>query len=170
MLRVGFNRAFRSPSSINNYLDISLVNPVDLRGLAPLLPPPLQPLVAQPFPLVVERRRQRAARSASTPQAPLKQESLTACEGAYTGTFNDRTTVGLAFYVNDMDDNINFVQLPRNLDPYTPANPPPGWPLPPAILGRHGAAGDLPAANGVHVSESRAHSARRASSCRSITA
>jgi hypothetical protein len=36
--------------------------------------------------------------------------------------------------VNDVDDNVNFVQLPPNLDPYTPANPPPGWPLPPAIL------------------------------------
>ena len=34
-----------------------------------------------------------------------------------------------------MDDNINFVQLPSNLDPYTPANPPPGWQLPPVILG-----------------------------------
>jgi outer membrane receptor for ferrienterochelin and colicins len=133
VFRAGFNRAFRSPSSINNYLDIALVSPVDLRGLAPILPPPLQPIVAVPFPLVV-----RAVGSelpiGSTPQAPLKQESLTAYEGAYTGTFNDRTTLGLAFYVNDMNDNINFVQLPSNLDPYTPANPPPGWQLPPAIL------------------------------------
>ena len=38
-----FNRAFRSPSVVNNYLDVALVNPVDLRALAPLLPPPLQP-------------------------------------------------------------------------------------------------------------------------------
>ena len=77
VLRAGFNRAFRSPSSINNYLDIALVNPVDLRGLAPLLPPPLQPLVAAPFPLAV-----RAVGSelpiGSTPQASLKHESLTA--------------------------------------------------------------------------------------------
>ena len=136
VLRAGFNRAFRSPSSVNNYLDISLVNPVDLRALAPLLPPPLQPLLAQPFPLVV-----RAVGSelpiGATAQEPLKQESLTAYEGAYTGTFNNRTTLGLAFYVNDMDDSINFAQLPRNLDPYTPANPPPGWPapIPTAILG-----------------------------------
>jgi len=34
-----------------------------------------------------------------------------------------------------MDDNINFVQLPSNLDPYTPANPPPGWPISPLALG-----------------------------------
>ena len=132
-LRVGFNRAFRSPSTVNNYLDIALVNPVDLSALGPLLPPPLQPAVANPFPLVI-----RAVGSelpiGSTPQAPLQQESLTAYEVAYTGTFQDRTTMGLALYVNDIDDNINFVQLPPNLDPYTAANPPPGWPLPPAIL------------------------------------
>ena len=28
------------------------------------------------------------------------------------------------------------MQLPNNLDPYTPANPPPGWQLPPVILGQ----------------------------------
>ncbi len=124
VLRGGFNRAFRSPSSINNYLDISLVNPIDLRASGG----------PASFQLVV-----RAIGSelpiGSTPQEKLKQESLTAYEGAYTGTFNDRTTVGLAFYVNDMDDNINFIQLPSNLDPYTVANPPPGWPLPPALIG-----------------------------------
>ena len=133
VLRAGFNRAFRSPSSINNYLDISLISPVDLRGLAPLLPPPAQPLVANPFPLVV-----RAIGSeipiGSTAQAPLKQESLTAFELAYTGTVRNNTTLSAAFYVNDMDDNINFVQLPNNRDPYTAANPPPGWQLGGLIL------------------------------------
>ena len=134
VLRAGYNRAFRAPSSINNYLDIGLVSPVDLRGLAPLLPAVLQPLVANPFPLVV-----RAIGSelpvGSTPQASLRQESLTAFEGAYTGTFRDRTTVGAAVYVNDMDDNINFAQLPSTLDPYTADTPPPGWQLPASILG-----------------------------------
>ena len=134
VVRGGFNRAFRSPSAINNHLNIALVSPVDLRALAPLLPPPLQPLVAAPFPLVA-----RAVGSelpiGTTPQTRLKQESLTGFEGAYTGTFRGRTTVGMAYYVNDMDDNINFVQLPSNLDPYTVTNPPPGWQLPNAILG-----------------------------------
>jgi outer membrane receptor for ferrienterochelin and colicins len=134
VLRAGFNRAFRSPSSINNYLDISLVNPVDLRGLAPFLPPPLQPVVATPFPLAVKAVGSELP-IGSTSQASLKHESLTAFEGAYTGSFNDRTTVGVAVYVNEMDDNINFVQLPSNMDPYTPAAPPPGWQLPPSILG-----------------------------------
>jgi outer membrane receptor protein involved in Fe transport len=133
VVRGGFNRAFRSPSSINNFLDIALVNPVDLRGLAALLPPPFQPLVAQPFPLVVKAIGSELP-IGSTAQEALKQESLTAYELAYTGTIRDRTTLGAAFYVNDMDDSINFVQLPSSLDPYTAANPPPGWLLPPAIL------------------------------------
>jgi iron complex outermembrane receptor protein len=133
VLRFGVNRAFRSPSSVNNYLDISLVNPTDLSALRPLLPPALQPLVPTSFPLVVHAVGSELP-IGSTPQASLKQESLTAYEAAYTGTFDNRTTVGLAFYVNEMDDNINFVQLAANLDPYTTANPPPGWPLPPAVL------------------------------------
>ena len=133
VLRAGFNRAFRAPSSVNNYLDISLATVRDLRPLAPLLPPPLQPAVQAPFILVV-----RAVGSelpiGTTAQTPLKQESLTAYEGAYTGTFNNRTTVGAAFYVNDMDDSINFAQLSPNRDPYTAQSPPPGWPLPAALL------------------------------------
>lgn len=132
--RVSFNRAFRSPSVINNYIDTGIIVPTDLRGIGPLLPPPLRPLVATPFPLIV-----RAVGSTlpigSTPQAELTEESLTAYEVSYTGTFADRTTVGLAFYVNDLDDNINFVQLPSSLDPYTVANPPPGWALPRTLVG-----------------------------------
>jgi iron complex outermembrane receptor protein len=132
-VRFSFNRAFRSPSVINNYLEANVVTPVNLSGLAPLLPPPLRPLVANPFPLVT-----RAVGSelpvGSTVQTPLTEESVTAYEVAYTGTFKDRTTVGVAFFVNDLDHSINFSQLPSNLDPYTAANPPPGWPLPPIIL------------------------------------
>jgi outer membrane receptor protein involved in Fe transport len=135
-VRVSFNRAFRSPSTVNNFLDISLVNPVDLRGLAPLLPPPLQPLVATPFPLVVGAIGSELP-VGSTPQAKLKQESLTAYEVAYTGTIQDKTTVGVAFYINELDDAIHFVTLPNQADPYSAANPPPGWVargLPPELL------------------------------------
>ena len=132
--RVSYNRAFRSPSVTNNYLDTTIVSPQDLRGIAPLLPAALQPLVAAPFPLVV-----RAVGSelpiGSTAQTELTEEALTAYEVAYTGTFNERTTAGITFYVNDLDNNINFAQLPSNRDPYTAANPPPGWaPLPAALL------------------------------------
>ena len=133
-VRVSFNRAFRSPSTVNNYLEQSLVTPVDLRALAPLLPPAAQPLVANPFPLVVRAIGSEIPINGIPQEPPLKQESLTAYEVAYTGTFMERTTLGLAFYVNDVNDNINFVQLPNNRDPYTPANLPPGWQLGPAVL------------------------------------
>ena len=132
-VRVSFNRAFRSPSVTNNYLDTSIVVPTDLSGLARILPPPLAPLVpTAPFPLTV-----RAVGSnlpvGTIEQDELVEESLTAYEIAYNGTVG-RTSFSAAFYVNDMDDQINFSQLPSNLDPYTAANPPPGWPLPPAVL------------------------------------
>ena len=132
-VRVSFNRAFRSPSTIHNFLDIAIVAPTDLRGLAPLLPPPLQPLVAAPFPLVVHAVGSNVPIN-NVAQKELKEESLTAYEVGYTGTFLERTTLGAAFYINDLKDNLNFVQLPSSRDPYTATNPPPGWPLPPAIL------------------------------------
>jgi len=61
----------------------------------------------------------------------LKEESVTAYEVAYTGTFNGKTTVGIAIYRNETDDNINFssvtpsASFPRGgpfFDIYTPAN------------------------------------------------
>ena len=131
--RVSVNRAFRSPSAINNYLDELLVTPVDLRPLAPLLPPPLQPLATSRFPLVVKAvGSEIPINGASQPE--MTEESVTAYEWAYTAAIRTRTTVGVNFYVNDFDRQINFVELPRNLDPYTAANPPPGWPLPPVVL------------------------------------
>ena len=132
-LRVSFNRAFKSPSVVNNYLSASIVSPQDLSGLAPLLPAALRPLVASPFPLIV-----RAVGSelpiGTTARPKLTEESLTAYEIAYTGTLMKKTTIGASFYVNDLNHSINFVQLPTRQDPYTATNPPPGWQLPPSIL------------------------------------
>ena len=131
--RISYNKAFLSPSVIDNYLDIRIIAPTDLSGLAPLLPPPLQPLVKDPFPLVV-----RAVGSnvpiGGVAQQELFEQSLTAYEVAYSATIGARTTVGLAVYVNDLDRNINFAQIPASRDPYTAANPPPGWPLPASTL------------------------------------
>lgn len=132
-IRVSFNRAFRSPSTINNYLDVSLVTPADLSALAPLLPAQLRPAVATPFPLLVHAVGSELPIGA-TPQAELKPTSIRAYEIAYNGSIQKSTMLGAAFYVNDVRDEINFVQLPSSLDPYTAANPPPGWVLPPAIL------------------------------------
>ena len=132
-LRVSFNRAFKSPSVVNNYLSASIISPQDLSALAPLLPAQLRPLVAAPFPLVVRAIGSELPIGA-TAQPKLDEESLTAYEVAYTGTGMAKTTLSAAFYVNDLTHSINFVQLPTRLDPYTAANPPPGWQLPPSIL------------------------------------
>jgi iron complex outermembrane receptor protein len=132
-LRVSYNRAFKSPSVVNNYLNATIVAPQDLSRLAAVLPPPLRPLVAAPFPLVVHAVGSEVPLG-STPQPKLAEESLTAYEIAYTGTLMAKTTIGAAFYVNDLTHSINFVQLPTNADPYTAVNPPPGWQLPPSIL------------------------------------
>src|SRR4029079_14077005 len=91
------------------------------------------PAVANPFPLQVQ----------IVGNQDLVEESMTAWEAGYSGTFG-RTTLGLTVYLNDQDDNINFVNLAPNVDPYTSQNPPPGWPLPPQIL-------DLLAARGIYL-------------------
>jgi hypothetical protein len=67
----------------------------------------------------------------------LKEESLTAYEIGYTGHFANKTTIGLAYYIND-DGRTTSTSSPTSAaSAYTAANPPRGWPLPP---GRAGAA------------------------------
>jgi iron complex outermembrane receptor protein len=103
-IRASFNRAFRSPSVINNYLDLGILStssPLNFAPLTPLLPAALQPLVPPPFFLQVH--------GFGNPN--LKEESIDAFEVAYTGTIGGRTTVGIALYQNTQDNNINFVNL-----------------------------------------------------------
>ena len=137
---LSFNQAYRAPSVINNFLQTSIVSPVDLSGLAPLLPPPLQPAVAQPFPLIVN------AVGSNIPIGDMAQdelivESLTAYEVSYTGVLPRGTTLGGSFFVNQREDSISFTPLAPTRDPYTAANPPPGWQLPPVMLGLMAQAG-----------------------------
>jgi len=61
----------------------------------------------------------------------LKQETMTAYELGYTGVIGNRANVTAAVYWNKTEDGIYFTPVAA----YTPASPPPGWPLPPAILG-----------------------------------
>jgi outer membrane receptor protein involved in Fe transport len=154
--RVSFNRAFRSPSTINNFLDQEIFNPsplVDLRPLVPLasaIAPSLVPAISSPFALVVR----------NVGNTELTEESLNAYELAYTGTFNKRTTVGLAIYRNDSNKSINFTRLvpseenPQGLpgfDVYTVGNAPPtiglnlaGVPVPgPQLIGFLGVASQI---------------------------
>jgi outer membrane receptor protein involved in Fe transport len=133
-LRVSYNRAFRSPSTINNFLDVTFAQPIDLSAFAAAVPAPLQPFFRAPFLLPV-----RAVGSdiddpsfVGRDRPGLVEESLTAYEVGYTGTLGGRTTLGAAFYINDTDDNINFIASPGvgqfQVPFYTPQAPPPGFP------------------------------------------
>lgn len=113
-LRASYNRAFRAPSLVNNFLDVTIITAtLDLRPFGAPIPV---------FPIIT-----RAVGNEN-----LQEEQLDAYEVGYTGDFNGgRTVVSLSYYINDTDQNINFVPVGA----YTPQNPPPGWPLNPAIIG-----------------------------------
>jgi iron complex outermembrane receptor protein len=111
--RVSFNRAFRAPSFINNHISTTILNQVDLSRVAPL--PSLSPFT---FPI------------GAIGNPDLKQETMTAYEVGYTGIIRKRATVTAAAYWNTTKDGIYFT--PNAF--YGALNPPPGWPLPPAVL------------------------------------
>ena len=121
-IRLSFNRAFRAPSFINNHIDTTILNQVDLSPLAPLLPPPLQPLVRVPFVFPID----------AVGSEGLRQETMTAYEIGYAGVIADRVNVSAALYWNNTEDGIYFTPVAV----YTAANPPPTWPaaLPTSIL------------------------------------
>jgi outer membrane receptor protein involved in Fe transport len=114
--RLSYNRAYRSPSVINNFLDVTIAEPINLGAFSPAL-------AGRIYPLPVK----------SVGNEDLTETSLDAYELGYTGILKERTTVSAAFYVNRTKDDILFTEL-RSAR-YTPANPPPGWPLPPFVIG-----------------------------------
>jgi outer membrane receptor protein involved in Fe transport len=129
-IRASYNRAYRAPSLVNNFLETTIINQLDLGALNPAL----------------------AGRTYNFPVAAvgnetLVEESLDAYELGYSGVIANRATVSAAFYVNDSRNSILFTQNGS----YRATNPPPGWPLPPAALeliylsGRFGPGNGLPA-------------------------
>jgi iron complex outermembrane receptor protein len=111
--RVSYNKAFRAPSFVNSFLDVSIVQAIDLGLINPAL-----------------AGRQYAFPVAAVGNEELNEESLTAYEVGYTGTLADRYTLSAAWYLNQTSDNIFFTQSGT----YSSGNPPPGWPLPPVVL------------------------------------
>ncbi|HLG58941.1 MAG TPA: TonB-dependent receptor [Vicinamibacterales bacterium] len=105
--RASFNRAFRAPSLINNHLDVTILTPVILPVVGPFL-----------------------VTTQAVGNPGLEQETLTAFELGYSGVVARRTTVSVAVYWNNTDGSIAFTPVAA----YSPANPPPGWPLPPAFV------------------------------------
>ncbi|MEM9597497.1 MAG: TonB-dependent receptor, partial [Acidobacteriota bacterium] len=110
--RVSYNKAFRAPSLVENFLDTAIVNLVDLGALlGPALGVPL-PSIPYAFP------------SLAIGNPLLQEEELEAYEIGWVGTFDNRTTVTLALYRNELTDATDFFQASS----YTPFSPPPGWP------------------------------------------
>jgi outer membrane receptor protein involved in Fe transport len=109
--RVSFNRAFRAPSFINNNIDTTILNEVNLSALSPLLARFVFPIRA-------------------VGNLGLKQETMTAYELGYTGVLRNRATVTAAVYWNNTDDGIYFT--PSTF--YSASSPPPGWPVSPLAL------------------------------------
>ena len=112
-VRVSFNKAFRSPSLINNYLETTIINQLNLGLVNPALAG-----VNYNFPV-------RAVGNES-----LTEESTESFEVAYTGIINNRATVSAAVYFTTDRDSIFFTQTGR----YRAAAPPPAWPLPAVVL------------------------------------
>ncbi len=107
--RMSYNRAYRSPSVINNFLDITIAERLTLApGLV--------------YPLPVK----------SIGNQGLTETSMNAYEVGYTGVLAGHSVLSAAFYVNQAKNDIFFTEV-RSAR-YTPANPPPGWPLPPIVI------------------------------------
>ena len=111
-LRFSFNKAFRAPSFINNNINTTILNQVDLRAAHPLLANFVFPVRA-------------------VGNEELKEESMTAYEIGYVGVVRN-LNLSASVYWNNTRDGIFFT--PNVF--YTAANAPPTWPapLPTAIL------------------------------------
>ena len=110
--RISFNRAFRAPSFINNNINTTILNQVDLRLVHPLLANFVFPIRA-------------------IGNEGLKQETLTAFELGYSGVVRN-LNLSASVYWNNTEDGIYFT--PNVF--YTASAPPPTWPalLPTSIL------------------------------------
>jgi outer membrane receptor protein involved in Fe transport len=104
-IRVAYNRAYRAPSLLENFVDITLP------AVVPLNPPFFYTQL-------------------SLGSSELEVEKQDAVEVGYTGVLNSHTTFLATVYNQRIKNNIWF--LPVSF--YGPGAPPPGWPLDPATV------------------------------------
>jgi iron complex outermembrane receptor protein len=105
-VRLSFNQAFRAPSFISNFFDTAFEAQANLG-----------PAGAFRFPF------------SAVGSTELREEKLTAYEIGYLALVGE-VTFDAAFYLNRTRDTVLFTRTAA----YTSANPPPGWPLPPAVV------------------------------------
>jgi outer membrane receptor protein involved in Fe transport len=119
--RVSYNRAYRSPSVINNFLDVTLAEPINLTPFAGLNPA----VAGRIYPLPIR----------SVGNQDLQETSIDAFETSYSGQVAGRVIVSVAWYVNKTKNDILFTEVQSAR--YTATNPPPGWAfglLPPQVI------------------------------------
>src|SRR5204862_3710245 len=95
-IRVSYNRAYRSPSVINNFLNVTIAEPLNLGAFSPLL-------AGRIYPIPIT----------SVGNQDLKETSVDAYELGYSGVVaKGRAIVSAAFYVNKTKDDIFFTEVP----------------------------------------------------------
>jgi outer membrane receptor protein involved in Fe transport len=105
--RLSYNRAYRAPSVINEFLQATILQQANLSALHPSLANFVFPISA-------------------VGNEDIGEQKLDAWEIGYTGAVAGRATLSAAFYWNNIKDDINFAQV----GVYTPQNPPPTLPAP----------------------------------------
>jgi outer membrane receptor protein involved in Fe transport len=118
--RVSYNRAYRAPSVVNNYLDATIINQLPLGAINPAL-------AGRVYNFPVRAVGSNVGLPPLVPADELGVTSMNAYEVGYTGIIRKRATVSAAFFVNDLKDDIFFTQVAS----YRATNQPPGWPPPP---------------------------------------
>ena len=119
-VRLSYNRAYRSPSVINNFLDITIAEPLPLAAFDPRLAPRVYLIPIH-----------------ATGNTDLKETSVDAYELGYSGVVaKGRAIISAAFYVNRTKDDIFFTEQTGLR--WTASNPPPNFAfglLPPFVIG-----------------------------------
>ncbi len=87
--RVSYNEAFRTPSAINSYLDVTILQPVPIPGVGTFALP-----------------------AHATGNVDLVEEHMTAYEVGYVGTYAEGLIFTLAAYRNETEDSIDFFTAP----------------------------------------------------------
>jgi iron complex outermembrane receptor protein len=108
-IRLSYNKAFRSPSLVNNFLNTTILNRLDLAQINAAF----AGLPGRNFAFAVN----------AIGNESLKEESIDSYEVAYTGVIKNRATVSAAVYFTTNHDEIFFTQTGR----YRATNPPANW-------------------------------------------
>ena len=122
--KASFSRAFRAPSAVENFMELSFVG-----GYIPL--DEFDPSLTEPFPLVVNMYG----------NPDLKAETIDSFEIGYSAVLNGGLThLDANIYVSEIHDKLaNFTStealIEAGVEPYySSENPPPGWPLNPIVI------------------------------------